>query len=137
MVAAGFQQGEAAGQTATVTKLARVMLLAPVVLGLGWLAARRRTGPDGAARGGGLPLPWFVVGFLVMIAVNSVVSLDETVRAGLSQVTAFLLTVALAAMGLETSLRRMHGKGLRPLLLAAAAWLFIGGFSLTLVLALL
>jgi len=137
VVAAGFQQGQAAGETATIAKLARVMLLAPVVLTLGWVTVRRRADESGTPRRTGFPLPWFVVGFLAMIALNSVISLDEGVRSLFSQATAFLLTVALAAMGLETSLRRMHGKGLRPLLLAATAWLFIGGFSLTLVLVLL
>jgi uncharacterized membrane protein YadS len=41
--------------------------------------------------------------------------------------------MALAAMGLETDIRKLARKGLKPLLLGAAAWLFIAGFSLTLI----
>ena len=45
----------------------------------------------------------------------------------------FLLTVALAAMGLETDIRKLRARGLRPLALGAGAWLFISGFSLALI----
>jgi uncharacterized membrane protein YadS len=48
-------------------------------------------------------------------------------------VTTFLLSVALAAMGLETDIRKLAAKGLRPLLLGALAFLFIAGFSLMLI----
>lgn len=47
--------------------------------------------------------------------------------------TTFLLTVALAAMGLETDIRKLKARGLRPLALGAASWLFISGFSLALI----
>jgi uncharacterized membrane protein YadS len=48
-------------------------------------------------------------------------------------ITTFQLTMALAAMGLETNIQKLRAKGLRPLLLGAAAFLFIAGFSLMLV----
>ena len=47
--------------------------------------------------------------------------------------TTFLLTVALAAMGLETDILKWRARGLRPLALGAAAWLFISSFSLVLI----
>ena len=47
--------------------------------------------------------------------------------------TSFLLTVALAAMGLETDIRKLRAKGVRPLALGALAWLFISGLGLGLV----
>jgi uncharacterized membrane protein YadS len=43
------------------------------------------------------------------------------------------LSVALAAMGLETDIRKLTAKGFRPALLGALAFLFIAGFSLTLI----
>jgi uncharacterized membrane protein YadS len=48
--------------------------------------------------------------------------------------TTFMLTMALAAMGLQTSIARLRDRGIRPLLLGLGATLFIAGFSLTLVL---
>lgn len=51
----------------------------------------------------------------------------------ITTLTAFLLTVALAAMGLETDVARLYAKGLRPAILGALAFLFIATFSLTLI----
>lgn len=132
VVAAAFQGGELAGQTGTVAKLSRVMLLAPLILVLGLVA--RRAGGSG---GGAAPFPWFVVGFVVLMLFNSLVTLPPDLHDALVRATGFLLTVALAAMGLETSFGKLRAKGLRPLALGAAAWAFISCTALALVLLLL
>ncbi|MWD28787.1 putative sulfate exporter family transporter [Aquicoccus sp. SCR17] len=131
VVGAAFQGGEAAGQTGTVAKLARVILLAPLVLSLGLWAARRQGG-DGPA--GRAPMPWFVLGFIAMVGVNSALPIPEPLHGALVWLTAFLLTAALAAMGLETDIRKLRAKGARPLALGALAWLFISCTGLALVL---
>lgn len=134
VVAAAFQNSKEAGDLATIAKLSRVALLAPVVLLLGFAASRaaRRRGESGASRAAA-PFPWFVIGFVSVIGFNSLDLVPHQDRAVLVQVTTFLLSVALAAMGLETDLRKLKAEGLRPLLLGAGAWLFIAGFSLLLV----
>ena len=48
-------------------------------------------------------------------------------------VTTFGLSMALAAMGLETDIRKLRAEGLRPLLLGLIAFFFISGFSLLLI----
>lgn len=128
VVGAGFQHGAEAGQAATVAKLSRVILLAPMILALGVLARRRGDGGQGSA-----PTPWFVLGFAAVVLLNSALPLPEAARAHVVTLTAFLLTVALAAMGLETDLRKLRAKGMRPLALGALAWLFISGLGFTLV----
>nr|WP_294510505.1 YeiH family protein [uncultured Rhodopila sp.] len=129
VVAAAFQDGRDAGEFGTIAKLSRVMLLAPLVLCLGFVAARR--GRDHVeARA---PLPWFVFGFIALIGVNSLGVVPVEAKQVLVPVTTFLLTVALAAMGLETDIRKLRARGLRPLALGAASWVFISGFSLALV----
>lgn len=128
VVAAGYQQGDAAGEAATIAKLSRVMMLAPLVLGLAMLVRTR-----GAAEGASVPTPWFVLGFIVMMLVASVVPLQGELRTQVVTTTTFLLSMALAAMGLETDLRKLKAKGLRPLLLGALASLFIAVFSLMLI----
>lgn len=132
VVGAAFQGGEAAGQAGTVAKLARVILLAPLVLTLGVLAARGRGGEEGA--GARAPVPWFVLGFVAMVGLNSTIALPEPLHEALVWLTAFMLTMALAAMGLETDIRRLRAKGVRPLALGAIAWLFISVTGLALVL---
>jgi uncharacterized membrane protein YadS len=78
-------------------------------------------------------MPWFVFGFLALVGLNSVVSVDPSARVAIVALTNFLLAMALAAMGLGTDFRKLVAAGPRPLLLGAVASLFISGFSLGLV----
>jgi len=54
-------------------------------------------------------------------------------KAWIVAATTFLQSIALAAMGLETNIGKLTAKGFRPALLGARAFLFIAGFSLTLI----
>lgn len=130
VVAAAFQDGREAGEFGTIAKLSRVLMLAPLVLGLGALAASRRSAGHARRK---IQLPWFVLGFIALVLLNSAVSIPHPVKAEIARTTTFLLAVALAAMGLETDVRKLLAKGVRPMLLGAFAWLFISGFSLALI----
>lgn len=133
VIAAAFQGGPEAGDIAAIVKLSRVMLLGPVVILLGVAAsrARRRSAADlGSTLKASAPFPWFVIGFLAMIGFNSFDLIPHEQRAMLIDATTFLLSAALAAMGLETDFRKLKAKGLRPLLLGAGSWVFIASFSL-------
>lgn len=129
VVAAAFQAGKEAGDFGTIAKLARVTLLAPVVLTLGAITTRRTPGEAG----GRAPIPWFVFGFLAVIGLNSVIVLAPGTRSLIVTATTFLLAMALAAMGLETDLRKLRAKGFRPLLLGFSAFVFVASFSLLLI----
>lgn len=131
VVAAAYQGGTVAGDFATIAKLSRVMMLAPLVIALGLIA---RGGGDRAVTGGKrVPLPWFVLGFIALVALNSVVTVPPDLKATIVVATTFLLSLALAAMGLETDIAKLRLKGLRPFFLGFAAFLFIAVFSLMLV----
>lgn len=130
VVAAAFQGGPEAGEFGTVAKLARVAMLAPVVLGLGVLVRRRSGGEGASARA---PFPWFVVGFLALVALGGLVEPPRAMLDGVALLTTFLLTVALGAMGLVTDVRRLVAEGVRPLVLGACAWVFITALALLLV----
>jgi uncharacterized integral membrane protein (TIGR00698 family) len=133
VVAAAFQDGQQAGEFATVAKLSRVMLLAPMVMALGLTASRNARQRGAGAASARPPMPCFVLGFAAMVGVNSLVTLPPEARAWIVAVTTFLLSVALAAMGLETDIGKLTAKGFRPALLGALAFLFIAGFSLALI----
>jgi uncharacterized integral membrane protein (TIGR00698 family) len=131
VVAAAFQGGKQAGEFGTIAKLSRVMLLAPVVIVLGWMASRNT-----ASRGSTSakpPMPWFVLGFVALVGLNSLITIPAVDRAWIASITTFLLAVALAAMGLETDIRKLAARGIRPALLGALAFLFIASFSLVLI----
>jgi uncharacterized integral membrane protein (TIGR00698 family) len=133
VVAATFQQSREAGEFGTVAKLARVMMLAPVVIALGLLATRRARAMGAESGSAKVPMPWFAFGFVAMVILNSLVDVPHAAMSVIIPITTFLLTMALAAMGLETNIQKLRAKGLRPLLLGAAAFLFIASFSLMLV----
>jgi len=134
VVAAAFQYGKAAGEFGTIAKLSRVMLLAPVIIVLGWLASRNTTVRNSASTASSRPpMPWFVLGFVAVVGLNSLVNVPAADKAAIAAVTTFLLSVALAAMGLETDIRKLTARGVRPALLGALAFLFIASFSLALI----
>lgn len=131
VVAAAFQYGKTAGEFGTIAKLSRVMLLAPVVIALGWIASRRTAyRKSDSSRP---PMPWFVLGFVALVGLNSLITIPFADRSEITAVTSFLLSVALAAMGLETDIRKLTARGIRPAMLGALAFFFISSFSLVLI----
>lgn len=136
VVAAAYARGQDAGEFGTIAKLTRVMMLAPMVLGLG-LPLFRRLRRDGGDVGRAVPpVPWFVLGFVAMVGLASTGWVPEAIGRVTTGITQFLLATALAAMGLETDFRKLVAEGLRPALLGAGAWVFISLFSLVLILGL-
>jgi uncharacterized integral membrane protein (TIGR00698 family) len=128
VVAASLQNGQISGDFALIAKLTRVALLAPLVLSLGFLRARGKGESHASA-----PAPWFVFGFLAVVVLNSLVSVPAGLKSELIQATPFLLAMATAAMGLETDIRKLMAKGLRPFLLGGLASLFVAGLALVIV----
>ena len=137
VVAAAFQDGPVAGEFATIAKLSRVTMLAPMVFTLGFLASRKRQHGTPRTAHKRPPLPYFVLGFIVLVGLNSFITVPPAPKYWIVQTTTFLLSLALAAMGLETDIRKVLAKGARPILLGAVSWLFIAGLSLGLLLLLL
>lgn len=131
VVAAAFQNGAVSGQVATITKLSRVLLLAPMMLLLSRWALGSEVRNVGNRRS--QPIPWFVLYFIGFIGINSLGVLPENFKAAIIQLNQFVLVMALAAMGLETSLKKIRRVGMKPLYLALLSWLFISLFSFVLI----
>ncbi len=119
-VGAAAAGGPAAAEVGTITKLARVVMLAPAVLTLG--AWARRGGAGGELR---TPMPWFAFGFLAMIASSSSGVLPPSAAMLSRQAVPLMLAASVAALGLSTDLRALRARGWRPLLLGLATTLFI------------
>ena len=132
VVAAAFQGGSEAGHIATVAKLSRVVLLAPLVVMLG--LARRKSAASSLPNARRAPLvPNFVAAFIALVVVASIIPIPAEPMRWIALATSFLLSMALAALGLETDLRKLLAKGIAPLLLGGASALFIASLSLVLV----
>jgi uncharacterized membrane protein YadS len=108
-----------------------------MILALGYFSAKGRQTLDSNQVQRPTPQaiqkPWFVAGFIAMVLVNSLDLIPNAGKAYLVQATTFLLSVALAAMGLETDFRKLRARGWKPLLVGAGSWLFISAFSLALI----
>jgi len=141
VVAAGRAIGEQAAATAVITKMVRVMLLAPFLLGLSVYLARESqprqssgsaSSPgDAVADVGGarITIPWFALGFVAVTALNSLVTLPVQLTAVATSFDTFVLAMAMAALGLTTQSSAIRNAGIRPLALAGIlfAWLIAGG----------
>ncbi len=129
VVAAGFAYGNDAGTEATIVKLTRATLILPIVGLLAIVRARRMRG-DGRPVPWTRIVPWFILWFLVAALVNSsgVVPVDR--HAAIAAVATFLISTALAAIGLHTDLRALFKTGVRPLLLGFVLWVAVALSSL-------
>ena len=123
-LAAGRAVSQAASDTAVITKMLRVLLLAPVLVIISRL---RRNGGAGISRK--IKFPWFVVWFGAVIVGQSLVKLPSAVRTHLIDFDTVLLSSAMFALGMATRWQQLKQAGTRPLLLAAAifAGLVSGG----------
>ncbi len=136
VVGAGNAMGAEIADTATITKMIRVMMLAPVLVVMSVALARRKSSATSTAkegeRGGRITIPWFAFGFLAVIGFNSFDLLPQAVVAGINDFDTFLLTMAMTALGTETNFQKFKQAGAKPFLLAALlyVWLLVGGYFL-------
>ncbi len=131
VVAAGRAISAPAADAAVITKMVRVMVLAPFLLGLSWHLARGRDAAPGVGRAP-VVVPWFAFGFMAMVGFNSLHWLPAALQTVLLQLDTLLLAMAMAALGLTTQATALRRAGLKPLLLAALlmVWLVGGGLAL-------
>lgn len=122
VVAAGGAVGTSALAVAVTVKLARVLMLAPVMAGVS-LYMRRKHSVQSEQKPPVLPL--FVAGFMALVLIRSTGWLPETVLEIAAQIQTFLLATAMFALGLGVHLRSIFRTGGRSLILAAAATLII------------
>ena len=126
--AAGRSISAETANTAVITKMVRVMMLAPFLIALSaWLARDTATGATTEKRK--LNLPWFAFAFVGVVVLNSVVSLPHAFVATAIDVDTFLLAMAMGALGLTTHVSAIRRAGIKPLLLGGLlfAWLIGGG----------
>jgi uncharacterized integral membrane protein (TIGR00698 family) len=124
VVGAGFSISEVAGETATLVKLIRVAMLAPVVV-LAVLVIRT-TGNREEGSGPRPPLvPLFVVGFVVLATFNSFVTLPPFLTEAAASSSRWLLLLAIAAVGLKTVPKDLMKVGRASVALLVAETLFL------------
>jgi uncharacterized integral membrane protein (TIGR00698 family) len=130
VMAAAFTWGTATGDMGTLVKLTRVVLLAPALLVLGLVMGS----------GNGLsfswkepPIPWFVIGFLVVGIIGSVGLIPVVAKTWLSSASVFLMVMAMAAMGLNTQLSMIKQAGMKVIYAGLAGFAMLAVVSYALI----
>ena len=138
---AGNSMEKEISDSAIIVKMIRVIMLVPVLLIISYSMSRaiakirRRVGIDShnPNRSSKVAVPWFAFGFLAVIGFNSLNLLPEPFIDFINRLDTFLLTMAMTALGAETSIEKFKKAGLKPFILAAILflWLLGGGYLLT------
>jgi uncharacterized integral membrane protein (TIGR00698 family) len=133
VVGAASNVSPEATHIATIVKMTRVMLLVPVLLAIGfWISRSRAT--QGEAQGKGkIAVPWFALGFLALVVVNSLHVLPAPATDTINMLDTFALTMAMTALGMETRIEQIRKAGPRALATGAIlyVWLVVGGLGIT------
>lgn len=140
VIAAGKAVGPEAADTAVITKMVRVLMLAPFLIGLAtWIAYGERRWPRGEAvpKGGTraskaerpVAIPAFAFVFIAVVLLNSLNLLPQPVIAKIAVVDTLLLAIAMTALGLSTRIDALRKTGRKPFVLALLlfTWLVVGG----------
>jgi uncharacterized membrane protein YadS len=157
VVATATTYGTAATSHAVVVKLVRTLMIIPICLGLATLTGRKQQRPviaaapaaaarDGAAGAPASPadlasahmsprraiklVPWFLIGFVLVAAINSCGIIPAGAHSPLEHASVFLVSVALSAIGLSTNVAALRKAGARPLILGAVLWITVATASL-------
>jgi len=125
VVVAARSSSPQAEDAAVITKMIRVMMLAPFLVGLS--AWRGTTATDGAKRQ--ITIPWFALGFIAVAGLHSYIRLPQAAASFMLTLDNLLLAMAMGALGLCTHIRSVRQAGLKPLALAGLlyAYLIVGG----------
>jgi len=129
VVAAGNAVGPETAKTAVIVKMIRVMMIAPFLLVLGFWLAKTSKNVAGKQKAQ-IVIPWFAVFFMVVAGFNSFNLLPLHVVSDINSIDTFLLTMAMSALGMETSIDKFKKAGMKPIYLASILfiWLIFGGF---------
>lgn len=131
-VGAGEALGENASSNAVIVKMIRVMMLAPflIILSIWLLKTAVNSTIDNKDTKAKIIIPWFALMFIVVVAFNSFDLLSLQIVESINYLDSFILTVAMTALGMQTSFDKFKNVGLKPIYLASVLflWLTFAGY---------
>jgi len=124
VVAIGKTIGGVTAENAVIVKMIRIMLLAPFLIVLGRFAAAR-TGPSNGEAKAPPRVPGFAIAFIVIALVHPYLHLPESVLSVLRSIDISLLAAAMAALGLDTTVKKLRIAGREAVLLGAILFIYL------------
>ncbi|MDU8925473.1 YeiH family protein [Pasteurellaceae bacterium LIM206] len=124
--AAGKAINPSVADVAVISKMIRVMMLAPFLIVLSFYRQKQQT-----TETRGFTMPWFALLFILCAVINSTAWIPANIVGMLSAASSALLMVAMAALGVTTQISAIKQAGVKPLLLGGIVfvWLAVGGMA--------
>jgi uncharacterized integral membrane protein (TIGR00698 family) len=134
VLAATLPIGALSNQVGTVIKLVRVLMLGPVVLCISLFASQLRTGAARELPNSRVPrfrelVPWFILGFLVLLVMRSLGLIPQFLVPPITQIAATLTALAMGALGLGVDVRVVARAGVRVTIAVTASLIVLGLIS--------
>jgi uncharacterized integral membrane protein (TIGR00698 family) len=133
-IGGGYAFSDAAGSAATIVKLSRVALLAPVVLIVSLMLGQSASHAKGSLLRR-LVVPWFIAAFIGAVVLNSIVTVPVTWAAAALTLSKGLLLLAVTATAMRSRMDLLIDMGWRATVPVIAATIM--SFSVSLGFALL
>lgn len=121
VVAAGYAFSDAAGNFAIIVKLTRTLSIVPIVLLFSYINEKINSKMDIEIKSAEKSInikkifPWFIILFLLVVGINSMGFISETMSIGISSISKFFMIMALGAIGLQTNFREVSKSGILPM----------------------
>lgn len=117
---------------ATIVKLTRTLMIVPITLVLAMVTVRSKKEKSADTQHFSVAkvFPWFVLGFLLSAVANTFLGIPAELSHSLTQLGKFMIVMAMAAIGLNTHLKKLLQNGLRPIMLGLGCWFAVASVSL-------
>ncbi|UXR69429.1 MULTISPECIES: putative sulfate exporter family transporter [unclassified Staphylococcus] len=122
VVAASAVYGQQALEVATIVKLTRTLFIIPITLGLALWMAKQQTASEQSRKPWYQAIPNFILWFLVAAAISSIFNFSDNIITIFRQLAHFLITIALAGVGLTVKFRHFKQAGFKPVLFGLLLW---------------
>ncbi|MBC8336565.1 MAG: putative sulfate exporter family transporter [Anaerolineales bacterium] len=119
VVAAGFSIGEIAGQTATIVKMGRILMLTPVVLILLFVFSKNKLTPGAERKTKKNGVPLFIIGFIFFSLIPTFDLLPKEIIAIIGKISQIALIIAMAGIGLKITFASVMRDGKSALLIGS------------------
>lgn len=127
-IATGSAGGSVSLSAAIITKLSRVLLLAPAALIIGiWYQHQDKTNEG---EKGKLPIPWFMAGFLLASVIGTFVPMSSALLNTLVKLAYLVLGMAMAALGMSVNFKAFLSSGRNAVLAALSASVILLTFTI-------
>ncbi|MCU7557485.1 YeiH family protein [Macrococcus capreoli] len=127
VVAAGYAYSESAGDTATIVKLVRALMIIPVCLLLVALQMRRKQQTEFRFK---KVFPWFILYFFIASVIATAMNLPEAIVGYIKIISTLMISIAMAGIGLSVDIKKFLAIGMKPVLLGASVWCVVAVTSL-------